>query len=520
MLLGFYGRFSTDMQRHESIETQLDKCQTWAASRGHAIVKMFTDEAVSGRTLRKRDGLQRLIQAARRHEFDAVVVYSITRISRSMEDHIDLEREFRKIGMPILSVDGGNGDSASARFTRRVMQAASVLEVEQTAERVHDSMMVDARKALFNGGTPPYGYSVANRQYVVNEAESGAVRLIFKLYGTGHSYGEIIKELNAAGYTTRAGEPFKKTALHAMLNNPRYAGTYEYNRAPARVYGARNMHASKPEEEIVRIEDALPAIVDEMTWAKAQKRMQDGRRAAGRYRTNYIYLLSGVIKCTDCGRMVLGCASTSKSGRKYYYYRCPECNNGVRADDIEEFILGQLRAWFFDPDGREALVRALNKSGDTKRRDRETRAVELEGQIADAQSQIDRAASTIMKGCAEAVEKIMTAKIEEQSARLEKFQDELNNLRIISAEELAVRRDVRKTIDLCRADLELGDRRAIQSWISIYIESAELNKNSVDFLLKPDAIYEEKHTDNAVCAHKWCRQCGTSFRRTPPEGKE
>ncbi|GAC1500646.1 MAG: hypothetical protein NVS1B6_06910 [Steroidobacteraceae bacterium] len=67
-----YARYSTDLQRKESIEDQFRVCAQIARRHDFTVVVQFSDEAISGGTI-KRPVYQDLLRAARRHDFDVIV---------------------------------------------------------------------------------------------------------------------------------------------------------------------------------------------------------------------------------------------------------------------------------------------------------------------------------------------------------------------------------------------------------------------------------------------------------------
>ncbi|RMD58946.1 recombinase family protein, partial [Candidatus Parcubacteria bacterium] len=78
-----YSRFSSDLQRDESNVDQQRRCREAAAENGHHIPSEleFADEAVSG-TKRHRRGLDALLEAAENGRFEALYLYSLSRLAR------------------------------------------------------------------------------------------------------------------------------------------------------------------------------------------------------------------------------------------------------------------------------------------------------------------------------------------------------------------------------------------------------------------------------------------------------
>src|SRR5881394_2940665 len=81
-----YARFSSDLQRDQSIDDQVTLCEQIAKREGDKVVQVFNDRAKSGASMFERDGLLSLMQAAKRRSFDAVISESLDRLSRDQED--------------------------------------------------------------------------------------------------------------------------------------------------------------------------------------------------------------------------------------------------------------------------------------------------------------------------------------------------------------------------------------------------------------------------------------------------
>jgi site-specific DNA recombinase len=81
-----YARFSTELQNEKSTDDQIALCRTHAARQGLNVVGIYEDKARSGASVFGREGLMRLMDAARERAFDVVLVEALDRLSRDMED--------------------------------------------------------------------------------------------------------------------------------------------------------------------------------------------------------------------------------------------------------------------------------------------------------------------------------------------------------------------------------------------------------------------------------------------------
>ena len=79
--VALYVRVSTDQQ---SIKNQESELQAVAERHGWQVVAVFKDQGIRGAKGRdKRPGLDKLLQAVARKEFDMVAAWSVDRLGRS-----------------------------------------------------------------------------------------------------------------------------------------------------------------------------------------------------------------------------------------------------------------------------------------------------------------------------------------------------------------------------------------------------------------------------------------------------
>ena len=90
--VALYVRVSTD---HQSVKNQEIELQVVAERHGWQVVSVYRDQGISGATGRdKRPGLDKLLQAVARKEFDLVAAWSVDRLGRSLIDLVGILQEF------------------------------------------------------------------------------------------------------------------------------------------------------------------------------------------------------------------------------------------------------------------------------------------------------------------------------------------------------------------------------------------------------------------------------------------
>lgn len=131
-------------------ELQEEPLRHLAAQRGWTVAAVFTDR-VSG-TRRTRPGLDGLMEAARRGDFDVVIVWRFDRFARSTQHLVEALAEFQSLGIEFVShqeaIDTGT-PMGKAMFT--MIGAVAQLERDLIAERVKLGM-AHARKAGTRSG--------------------------------------------------------------------------------------------------------------------------------------------------------------------------------------------------------------------------------------------------------------------------------------------------------------------------------------------------------------------------------
>lgn len=375
-----YARFSSDNQREESIDAQLRAIRSYCDQRNYILLDTYVDEARSA-TTDDRPSFQRMVRDAAAGNFSAVVVHKLDRFSRNRYDSAIYKKQLRDHGVRVESVLEHLDDSPESVILESLLEGMSEYYSKNLAREVRKGQNENALKCRHNGGVPLYGYSVdKDGYYVINEYEAAAVRAIFQLIKTGHSYQEIISIMTERGYRTRSGKKFSCSTIHHMLHNEKYNGTYVYNRTMPQPKGGKRTNASRPDDEILRIPGGMPAIVDMPTFLEVQKIMKrrNNQSAVAAGHAKEVYLLQGLIKCGNCGSPMVGArrkdgrdkklrVSYECSGRKRKRTNCMMRN--VSRDLVENLVIDHLEKYVLSDEAiaraKEILAEEIEKNSKT-----------------------------------------------------------------------------------------------------------------------------------------------------------
>src|SRR5215813_14050206 len=173
-------------QDFNSLDAQRDSCGAFVRSQKHegwvCLSEMYDDGGITGATM-ERPALKRLLADIEAGRIDAVVVYKVDRLTRSLSDFSKIVEVFDRQAVSFVSVTQRfNTTTSMGRLTLNMLLSFAQFEREVTGERIRDKIAASKKKGLWMGGQPALGYDVKDRKLVVNEAEAETVRTIFRRY--------------------------------------------------------------------------------------------------------------------------------------------------------------------------------------------------------------------------------------------------------------------------------------------------------------------------------------------------
>lgn len=362
-----YTRKSTDENLESgfnSLDAQREAAENYIRSQQSegwvALPERYDDGACSGATM-ERPALQRLLDDVRSGRVDAIVVYKIDRLSRSLMDFTKLVGELEHLNVSMVSVTQHfNTTTSMGRLTLNILMSFSEFEREVIGERIRDKIAAEKKRGRWLGGRPPLGFTVDRnaRRLVIIPEEAALVRFIFRRFMQLRSVVALVKELNDGGYRTKAwttregkeigGRAWDKSAVYRLLNNPSYLGLVQHK------------DKTYPGEH--------EAIIDQRLWDEVQEFLKQNHVTRGNTtRAQTPAMLRGLIRCGSCGTS-MGVTFSKKGERRYRYYLCLRANKRgydacpvrtVPAGDIEQAVLIQLRKVFQAPEVLAVTLRSV-----------------------------------------------------------------------------------------------------------------------------------------------------------------
>lgn len=494
MKAAIYARYSSDNQREESIDAQIFEIREYADKHNISIVKVYTDEARSATTDDRPSFLQ-MIQDSKLGLFNAVLIHKLDRFARNRYDSAIYKRELRRAGIKLISITEKLDDSPESIILESVLEGVAEYYSKNLAREAMKGLKENARHCRHNGGRPPLGLDVDpdTKQYNIssNQREVEAVKLIFILYDQGWGYDSIIEELKLKGYKTKGGRSFAKNGLYEILRNEKYIGTYIYNRSAPKTEGKRNHHRSKSQEEIIRFDDAFPALIDKELFWRVQAKMDKRKHVRARNKAKVNYLVAGLVYCGECSGAMVG---NSKSYLKadgpvrYSYYECnyrdrkKDCDNPmIKKEYVDNFVLDELHKKIFNQDNLPTLVKKINEYNVKRSSESQSELALLTKELEGVTNQISNLVDAIASGAIQftsIMDKLK--KLENSKANLESRLIEMNNkMKTASINEGMVK----SYLDQHRQYIENKDFDACKQFISQYVEKVIIYKDEIEVIL-------------------------------------
>jgi site-specific DNA recombinase len=397
MKAAVYARYSTTLQRRESIADQFRVCERIAERHGFRIVAQYADEAISGGTASKRPGYLQMLTDARTGKFDVIMAEDVSRLWRNLAEQSPRLAELNDLGIAVVTHDLDTREETSG-ILGAVTGAMSEGYRREIARRTRRGLEGLARAKRPTGGRA-YGYISAadseSEEREINTEEARVVQRIFKDYADGLSAASICEALNheripspgstwsrkirrSRGWVVSAIAGDRRRGI-GILNNELYTGKVLWNRfrwVRSAADSSKRKCLPNPRKDWIEYQDERLRIIPDDLWQKVKQRQYDIEQKVGRRVAQGIalskahqtgprvrHLLSGLLRCGRCS------ASFVVSGRDTYVCSSVvhgrDCTNRVRIKRavVEPLLLDGLRTQILQPANleraRKRLVAAL-----------------------------------------------------------------------------------------------------------------------------------------------------------------
>ncbi len=213
-----YIRVSTDEQVRNgvSLDAQTASIKAWAQSLNITLLKIIEDAGISGTGIRQRPGLQEALKLACDRKA-VLVVYSLSRLSRSTKDTLQIAERLDKAGADLVSLSERiDTTCAAGKMIFRLMAVLNEFERDQVAERTSAALQHKKAQGLVYSPVP-YGYERQGDTLVPVKDELRILELMRSFRSQGRSYAWIASYLTGRGIPTKNGGQWHPATVRGMV---------------------------------------------------------------------------------------------------------------------------------------------------------------------------------------------------------------------------------------------------------------------------------------------------------------
>ena len=332
-----------------SIRNQKDLIADYASQKGIRIVEEYTDDGYSGVNF-ERPSFQRMIEDVKKKKINCIIVKDLSRLGRNyIETGRYIERIFPFLGVRFIAItdhydsadESGDADQIIIPFKNLINDAYC----RDISIKIRSQLDVKRKNGKFIGSFAAYGYLKDpndKNHLIIDEYAAEIIRTIFGLKLNGLSsqrISEKLDEMNIAppleykrkcglnfnsGFRSGRNPKWTVVTVNRILHNELYVGTMVQGKNRKINYKVKE---SRPIEETdwIRVPETHEAIIQKPIFDTVQRLTELDTRTAPT--SEGVYILSGFLRCGDCGQNMIH-RSVVKNGKTYGYYYCSTYKRG------------------------------------------------------------------------------------------------------------------------------------------------------------------------------------------------
>ena len=205
-----YTRVSTLGQAEdgESLERQASRIRAYCEAKGLSEPEIISDEGLSG-FKSSREGFQKLVALCESKQVRTVIVYDLSRLSRSVRDTLEfIEDTINKNGIEFVSLlNDIDTSTPTGKAFLGITAIFNQLYRDEIAYKTKEALSHKRAKKEKTGGTVPFGFELVDGVKLVPQpGEYEVLKVMHHLRQQGLSLREIVQLLNTKGVATKTGK--------------------------------------------------------------------------------------------------------------------------------------------------------------------------------------------------------------------------------------------------------------------------------------------------------------------------
>lgn len=343
-----YIRVSTEKQEELSPDAQIRLLKEYA-ERNNIIIPneyIFQDNGISGRKADKRPAFQSMIGIAKskEHPIDCIIVWKFSRFARNQEESILYKSLLKKNNVEVLSISENTTGEFGSLIERIIEWMDEYYSIRLSGE-VLRGMTENAMRGNYMAVSPiGYTSTKGNGHIPQIDNDTKIIPLTMKdLLYEGKTTRSIAVYCNQRGWRTKKGNLFETRDVEYILTNPFYAGILRWN------YSERG-RKRKPKDEVIYTKGKWEALwtyecTQEMTSMIESQNRTTGTSKKIKDVSSCNHWLSGVLRCSSCGKTLALGGSEPKKGFQCWNYAKGKCftSHYISVKLISEYVIDGLK---------------------------------------------------------------------------------------------------------------------------------------------------------------------------------
>ena len=353
-----YARVSTEKdEQQNSYDAQIDYYTTLIRNNPEwEFVDIYSDEGITGTSIKNRDGFNRMIDDALAGKIDLILTKSVSRFARNTVDSLTTVRKLKEKGIEVY-FEKENIYTLDAKGELLITIMSSLAQEEsrsisQNTTWGQRKRFADGKMSLAYSNFLGYRRGAELGDMEIVEEEAVIVRRIYSEFLAGKTPYDIAKHLTEDGIPTPMGKTkWHTTVIESILKNEKYKGDALLQKTVTTDFLTHTHKRNEGEAPQFYVEKNHPAIVRPEVFEMVQEEFRRRKAAGGRMQS--VSIFSGRIVCEDCGgfygRKVWH--STSKKYRAYHWHcnnkfqkRCSCQTPTLKEESIEQAFLSAINS--------------------------------------------------------------------------------------------------------------------------------------------------------------------------------
>lgn len=327
-----YTRISRSTDESVSLDRQARELREVAETEGWDVVRVLSDDGVSGRVEREQadEALNLLAQG----DAEVLLVWEMSRWSRMgltiVAKLVGVLRD-RKDALFVAKREGLRSDQPAFGIMAAVIAEVAAMEAEATRDRIRSMRQsvlgaTDPADQRWLGGAVPLGYRVierpggAGKALVIDDQEAEALREVARRFLAGRTLAELTRYLQDAGVAT-AQSPLRRARLAGRPTEGLDAGTWRITTVRKLLQSPTLLGRTTQGDRVVTDAQGIPIerwapVLDAGTWSAMQAKFSTREPYQTRKAASW---LSGFLYCGLCGSVLY---ANARKDRTVGSFRC------------------------------------------------------------------------------------------------------------------------------------------------------------------------------------------------------